>query len=85
VRLVDKQGGVWGGELQRNPTVFHFDPPENWESGDIIEAHYDVNLNPITPPDTYTLIAGLEREGGERVLLSKDATEVVLRDIEITK
>ncbi|HNT78129.1 MAG TPA: glycosyltransferase family 39 protein [Anaerolineae bacterium] len=75
VRLVDTDGSVWGGELQRPPTVFHFDPPANWEAGDIIEAHYDVNLNPITPPGVYRLIAGIEN----------DAIIASLRDIEITK
>lgn len=75
VRLVDASGGVWGGELQRPPTVFHFDPPAAWGDGDLIEAHYDVNLNPVTPPGVYQLIVGIEN----------DAAIATLREIEITK
>ena len=67
VRLVDDQGGVWGGELQRPPTVFHRDPPEDWDATTIVEAHYDVNLNPVTPPGTYHLIVGIEDGSGARV------------------
>jgi len=87
VRMVDAQGGVWGGELQRPPTVFHFDPPAQWDTGAIIEAHYDVNLNPVTPPGEYRLIVGLEREDGTRVLLTNGTTEAYayLQNIEITK
>lgn len=85
VRLVDAQGGVWGGELPRPPTVLHFDPPERWEPGDIIEMHFDVNLNPVTPPGIYRLIVGLEREDGVPVPLEDEAASVYLRDIEITR
>ncbi len=67
VRLVDDQGGVWGGELQRPPTVFHRDPPEDWDATTIVEAHYDVNLNPVTPPGTYHLIVGIEDGSGAQV------------------
>ncbi|MBN2004742.1 MAG: hypothetical protein JXA21_15400, partial [Anaerolineae bacterium] len=85
VRLVDAPGGVWGGELPRFPTVLHFDPPEGWGPGDIIEMHFDVNLNPATPPGMYRLIVGLEREDSAPVPLEDGATSVYLRDIEITK
>ncbi len=86
VRMVDAQGGVWGGELQRFPTVFHFDPPAQWEPGTVVEAHYDVNLNPVTPPGVYRLIVGLERdEGKERILCVDQTTEVFLTNINITR
>ncbi len=85
IHLVDAQGGIWGGELQRPPTVFHFDPPEQWEPSTIIEAHYDINLNPITPAGSYRLIAGLEDENGEKIPLVHGTTQAYLRDIEITK
>jgi hypothetical protein len=85
VRMVDAGGGIWGGELQRPPTVFHFDPPERWEPGAIVEAHYDVNLNPLTPPGRFRLIVGLEREGGERILLTDGASEVQLTEITIVR
>lgn len=86
VRMVDAQGGVWGGELQRPPTVFHFDPPEHWAPGTIVEVHYDVNLNPVTPPGSYQLVVGLERdEGKERILCVDQTTEVLLTNIEITR
>jgi 4-amino-4-deoxy-L-arabinose transferase-like glycosyltransferase len=83
VRMVDAQGGVWGGELQRPPTVFHFDPPAAWPSGTVVEAHYDVNLNPVTPPGTYRLIAGIE-QAGARVERANGATDVHLTDVHIT-
>jgi hypothetical protein len=82
---VDAQGGVWGGELPRPPTVLHFDPPEGWGPGDFIEMHFDVNLNPATPPGVYRLIVGLEREDGAPVPLEDGAASLYLRDIEITR
>jgi len=85
VRLVDAQGGIWGGELQRIPTMFHFTPPEIWEPGYIMEAHYDVNLNPITPPGFYKLIVGLEQEIGVNILLTDQTSEIILTSIEIIK
>ncbi|MGC9348519.1 MAG: glycosyltransferase family 39 protein [Anaerolineae bacterium] len=83
VQLVDDQGGVWGGELQRSPTVFHHDPPENWDQGTIVEAHYDVNLNPVTPPGTYHLIIGMRGDGEDRVLTVEGQPHAVLTEIEI--
>jgi len=83
VHLVDDAGGIWGGDLPRAPTVFHRDPPAQWDCAAIIEAHYDVNLNPATPPGPYRLVAGLLDGAGEPVLTSSGQTDVALTNIEI--
>ncbi|MGC9521872.1 MAG: glycosyltransferase family 39 protein [Anaerolineae bacterium] len=83
VRLVDQQGGIWGGELQRPPTVFDFDPPEGWDPDAIVEAHYDVNLNPVTPPGTYRLIVGQQSEDGSPVLTRTGHDNVQLTQVQI--
>ena len=83
VQVVDDQGGIWGGELQRPPTVFHHDPPENWDEGTIVEAHYDVNLNPVTPAGTYHLVVGLRGEGDERVPTVEGEAQIDLIPVDI--
>ncbi len=83
VHLTDASGGVWGGELPRPPTVFDFDPPAQWGAA-IVEAHYDVNLNPVTPPGTYRLAVGLTDAAGNPIPLTSGDADVTLRDIEIT-
>jgi hypothetical protein len=85
VQLVDSQGGVWGGELQRPPTVFHHDPPENWDGRTIVEAHYDVNLNPVTPPGAYQLVIGLRGDGEERILTVDGQRQAALTAFEIVE
>ena len=83
VHLLGADGGVWGGELQRPPTVFDFDPPAQWGNA-VVEAHYDVNLNPVTPPGTYRLVVGLTSADGQPIPLSDGSPEAALRPIEIT-
>ncbi len=85
VHLIDENGGIWGGELQRSPTVFDFDPPQNWEAGTIVEAHYDVNLNPVTPPGQYHLVVGLTDGNGQTISLMDDQLESVCTEITIIK
>ncbi|MBN1249574.1 MAG: glycosyltransferase family 39 protein [Anaerolineae bacterium] len=84
VHLVGPEGGIWGGELQRPPTVFHRDPPTGWDAETIVEAHYDVNLNPATPPGTYRLVIGLVREDGAQITPSAGGTEFELAPVTIT-
>ncbi len=85
VHLVDEAGGVWGGNLPRFPSVFHLDPPAQWEAGDLIEAHFDVNLNPVTPPGIYRLILGLTDADDAVILTDTDAQHVELTPIEVTR
>jgi hypothetical protein len=89
VRMIDNQGGVWGGELRRPPTVFHFDPPETWNTDAIVEAHYDVNLNPATPPGRYNLVIGIEENNGDgdvnSVLIDNGKATHLLAPIRITR
>lgn len=85
IHLVDAQGGVWGGDLQRPPTVFHRDPPAQWGAETIVEAHYDVNLNPVTPPGTYRLVLGLVGADGAPIPTDAGAPHIELTSIEITQ
>ncbi len=84
VHLVDGEGGVWGSELARTPTVFDFDPPDGWSEA-VVEAHYDVNLNPATPPGMYELVVGMRQGDETPIPLTDGAVEVLLRLIEITR
>lgn len=84
IRLVDEAYGEWGGDLPRLPDVFDFDPPAGWPEGAIIEAHADVNLNPITPAGTYRLILALTRDGQRLPLQDGSADFTLLTPVEIT-
>jgi hypothetical protein len=67
VRMVSPDGGEWGGDLVRIPTVFEFDPPKGWPEDAIIESHHDVNLTPITPAGNYAMVIGLVQDNGVRI------------------
>ena len=71
VRLVDADFGVWGGNMDRRPDLFDHYPPDDWPLDGVIETHFDLNLNPITPPGLYRLEVSLAIEGdeGRRVAL----------------
>ena len=65
VRLVDGDLNVWGGNLDRRPDLFDWYPPDRWNTGEMVETHFDVNLNPVTPPGMYRLEVSLALEGDE--------------------
>jgi mannosyltransferase len=65
VRLVDGSFAVWGGNMERRPDLFDRRPPDQWSSDTAIETHFDLNLNPVTPPGTYRLEVSLAIEGDE--------------------
>lgn len=65
VRLVDGSLNVWGGNMERRPDVFDRYPPTGWPPDSVIETHFDLNLNPVTPPGTYALEVSLALEGDE--------------------
>lgn len=51
--------------------------------GPVIEAHVDVNLNPVTPPGRYTLVLGLQDLQGQRLPLADGRLELPLTPVEI--
>jgi len=65
VRLVDGSFGVWGGNMERRPDLFDRYPLDEWSPDAVIETHFDVNLNPVTPPGAYRLEVSLAIEGDE--------------------
>lgn len=71
VRLIDASFNVWGGNMDRHPDLLDHYPPDGWPTDRLVEAHYDLNLNPVTPPGIYRLEVSLAIEGDEsrRVLL----------------
>ncbi len=71
VRLIDDAFNVWGGELDRHPDLLDHYPPQHWPTNQVVEQHFDVNLNPNTPPGIYRLEVSLAINGNEqqRVLL----------------
>ena len=65
VRLVDDTLAVWGGNLERRPDLFDRYPPERWSPDAVIETHFDLNLNPVTPSGPYRLEISLAIDGDE--------------------
>ncbi len=65
VRLIDGAFNVWGGNMERYPDLLHHSPPDRWPSDSLVEAHYDLNLNPITPAGEYRLELSLAIAGDE--------------------
>ena len=65
VRLIDSNFNVWGGNMRRSPDLLDHYPPYQWPVDYLIEDHYDINLNPVTPPGTYRLELSLAIDGDE--------------------
>lgn len=65
VRLIDGTFNVWGGNMDRNPDLLDRYPPQEWPTDRLVEDHYDLNLNPITPPGEYRLEVSLALYGDE--------------------
>mgnify|MGYP001027964820 FL=1 len=65
VRLIDSSFNVWGGNLDRYPDLLDHYPPEEWPTDRLVEDHYDLNLNPVTPPGNYRLEISLAINGDE--------------------
>jgi hypothetical protein len=79
LRLIgNADAGEWGGELSYVPNVFEYDPPGKWDDGTLVEYHFDVNLNPITPAGEYTLVIGLEADDKSRTPLAQ-TNEIVFK------
>jgi len=78
VRLIDGSFNVWGGNMERQPDLLHHYPIERWPPDRLVEAHYDLNLNPVTPPGEYRLEVSLAIEGDEsrRVPLSQPLSDI---------
>jgi hypothetical protein len=83
VHMVDGIGQVWGASLERPNDAFHVYPPTRWQAGQVVRADFDVNLNPATPPGTYTAVVGLRDAAGVQVPLSDGAPQGVLGVVEI--
>jgi hypothetical protein len=85
VHLIDDLGQVWGASLERSNDAFDFYPPTRWEPGQLVRADFDVNLNPATPPGSYTLVVGLRDASGAQVPLVDGAPQVPLTSVEIVR
>lgn len=65
VRLIDGAFNVWGGNMKRTPDLLDHYPPQDWPTDFLVEDHYDLNLNPVTPSGTYRLEVSLAAYGDE--------------------
>lgn len=73
VRLIDDTFNVWGGNMERHPDLLDHHSPQSWPADQVVETHFDLNLNPVTPPGTYHLEVSLaiKRDENQRVPLSQ--------------
>jgi hypothetical protein len=85
VHLIDGLGQVWGASLERPNDAFDLYPPTRWQPGQVIRADLDVNLNPITPPGRYTLVAGLRDASGVQVALADGSPQAILTEVEVVR
>ena len=85
VHLIDGLGQVWGAALERSNDAFDFYPPTRWEPGQLVRADFDVNLNPATPPGSYTLVVGVRDASGAQVPLADGSPQVPLTTVEIVR
>jgi hypothetical protein len=71
VWVVDDQFNVWGGNMDRRPDLFDRYPLPGWSMDEVVETHFDLNLNPVTPSGTYRVVVGLagEQDPTSRFLL----------------
>jgi hypothetical protein len=71
VWVVDDQFNVWGGNMDRRPDLFDRYPLPNWSVDEVVETHFDLNMNPVTPSGTYRVVVGLasEQDPNSRFLL----------------
>ena len=58
-------GGVWGRSLDREQDALHRFPSSQWPVGVLIRAELDVNMNPVTPPGTYSVVVRVDEAGRE--------------------
>ncbi|MGQ9716287.1 MAG: glycosyltransferase family 39 protein [Anaerolineae bacterium] len=65
IRLIDGAFQVWGGNMDRHPILMDHYPPVEWPTDRVVEDHYDLNLNPVTPPGEYRLEVSLALYGDE--------------------
>ncbi len=70
VRLVDQAGNVWGENLVRSPDLFERHPPSTWAADRVVESHFDVNLNPVTPAGFYFVEVSLTKNGDPQMRLN---------------
>jgi hypothetical protein len=63
--------GVWGDKLPRATESMRFWPTSTWQPGEFVREESDINLNPLTPAGTYSVVIGLldvaGATGGESV------------------
>jgi hypothetical protein len=83
VHLIDGQGQVWGAALDRPNDAFDFYPATRWQRDQVVRLDLDVNLNPITPPGRYMLVAGLRDGSGVQVPLADGSPQVFLAPVEV--
>ena len=71
--------GVWGESLARANSSLHRFPTSTWQEGQFVRDELDVNLNPQTPPGTYSVQVGLTDAAGAPVGESVVCSEVTVR------
>jgi hypothetical protein len=64
VQMVGPEG-VWGDRLYRDNEPLRRFPTTTWTPGQFVRDEVDVNLNPVTPPGEYPIVAGLRDAAGQ--------------------
>lgn len=56
--------GVWGDRLHRPTESLRLHPTSGWMVGEYVRDELDINLNPVTPPNSYPVVIGLMNRAG---------------------
>ena len=71
--------GVWGDKLGRATESLRFWPTSTWTPGEFVRDEADINLNPLTPANTYPVVIGLLDTEGQPVGETVECGTVMVR------
>ncbi len=71
--------GVWGDKLPRATESLRFWPTSTWTTGEYVRDEADINLNPLTPANTYSVMIGLTDANGQPVGETAECGKVEIR------
>jgi 4-amino-4-deoxy-L-arabinose transferase-like glycosyltransferase len=71
--------GVWGDKLARTTESLRMWPTSTWTPGEFVRDEADINLNPVTPANTYSVVIGVADASGQPVGETVECGNVEIR------